>query len=153
MFLLVVQDVAGDLGAAETPHLQQTLGVVRQETDAVEDLRRLRDDAIPAQAQTFEDVADLRARPRRDTPLLNRRLSRSQDLLMIEITEANAHCRLVLPPSPGVRPIEQECFVAFLRHDRSCRTDPLVRSSANGERARVSDRGHIDNDELPVAPG
>ncbi|MBN2197226.1 MAG: hypothetical protein JW751_30775 [Polyangiaceae bacterium] len=97
VLLLVVEDVAGDPRFAKVAQLEQPLREVGQEARSAQHLRGLRDLAVDAQPEPVEDVANVHARPCREGSLLDRDLTGSQDLLVVETREPHSDRWLVLP--------------------------------------------------------
>ena len=61
-FLLVVQNIAGNLRTSKTAHLDTNLRIVGQKPQSVKHLSGLSKLAVVAQTQPVQDVADVLAR-------------------------------------------------------------------------------------------
>ena len=136
------------VGATESRKPQLALGVMGQEFAAEHYHRRIDKGSPNSESQSIQDVRQIVGggiggqSATRDAGL-----DRPPDLLGVQFIN-RYFGNFVLPATPRMRTFQQNPLIGFLRHDRTGRSDTLVRPPVVGARQTVSRRRGFQDQDL-----
>jgi hypothetical protein len=139
------------VGATEPGKSQLALRVVRQKLAAEGHYRRIYQRPANAQTQPIQDVSQIiRGSISGQSTARNTRLDCPANLLHVKFIDRHVG-NFVFPAMPGMRALQKNSLVCFLRHDRRGRPDALIRPSIVSAWKTVSHRCGLQNQDLKAA--